>query len=105
MPSGKIQFELIDVAPAPILAGLKRLDDRMRGVMKVLGGVLVFRRIAAANVSALQAQSQVDPTVPHFQALLAAMSAWRDLPDLIKVRTRFHGLSSINYGPDSGARK
>jgi hypothetical protein len=38
----------------------------MFGVMKMLGGVFVFRRIAAAHMAALQTQAQMNPSVPHF---------------------------------------
>jgi hypothetical protein len=36
-----VQEHFIDVAPAPILAGLKRFHDRMLGLVKVFGGVFV----------------------------------------------------------------
>ena len=39
---GELQLDLIDVAPAPGLAGLERLHDRMLGAMEMLGGVFVF---------------------------------------------------------------
>jgi hypothetical protein len=45
----------------------------MLGAMKVLGGVLVFRRIAAADVAALEAESQVHPDVAGSQALLTTV--------------------------------
>jgi hypothetical protein len=45
----------------------------MLGVMEMLGGVLVFRRIAAAHVPANQAQSQMDPGVSHLYALRTDM--------------------------------
>jgi hypothetical protein len=47
----------------------------MLGSMEVLGSVFVLRRIAAAHVTTLQAQAQMDPGVTHFQALLATTHA------------------------------
>ena len=54
----------------------------LRG-MKVLGGVLVFGRIAATYVAANQAFSKVDPFVAHLQTLFTALPTGRygsDLP-------------------------
>jgi hypothetical protein len=43
----------------------------MFGVMKVLGGVLVFGGITATHVSAFSAHAQVDPGVAGFDAVFA----------------------------------
>src|ERR1700730_6694194 len=68
-----VQFDLIYVAPAPIFAGLKRLHDGMLGAMKMLGCMLVFRRIATTHMPAFQTQAQMNPGVAHFQTFLAAI--------------------------------
>jgi hypothetical protein len=102
--SGEIQLHLINVTPAPILAGLKRLYDGMLRVMKVLGRMLVLRRVAAANVAAFQAQSQMDPAIAHFQALLAPASVRSDRPDLIEMRAGCHVISSLKDATNSYAR-
>jgi len=44
--------ELVHVTPYPRLAGLNGADERMLGAVKMLGRVLVLRRIAAADVAA-----------------------------------------------------
>jgi hypothetical protein len=38
----EIEFDLIDVAPAPIFSRLEGLDDGMVAGMKMLGGMLVL---------------------------------------------------------------
>jgi hypothetical protein len=58
----------------------------MLGAMKVLGGVLVLGRIAAANVAALHAKAKVNPSVTHFQTLFAAGGVRRDFMDLREMR-------------------
>lgn len=59
--------------------------------MKVFGRMLVFRGIAATNMPAFQAESEMDPGVAAFQALLAALGrSRRDRPDLVLMSTRFH---------------
>jgi hypothetical protein len=41
-------------------------------LVKVLRGVTVLRRVAATHMATGLAESQLDPNVAHFQALLAA---------------------------------
>jgi hypothetical protein len=43
--------------------------------MKVLGGVFIYRCIAAAHVAAGEAEPKMDPGVPQFEALLTAAGA------------------------------
>jgi hypothetical protein len=87
----KIQFNLIDIAPAPVFAGLERPDDRVIGAVEVLPRMLVFGGIATTHVPAFQAQTQVDPDISHLQTLLAALrGAWRNAPNVIQMHTRDH---------------
>jgi hypothetical protein len=75
--------QLIRVAPSPMLARLKRLDDRMLSCKKVFGGMLVLRAIAAAHMTAAETETQLDPCVSSFQAVLATLRARRDVVNLI----------------------
>ena len=73
----------------------------MRGFVEVFRGVLVFRAVAAAYMTTLQAQAQMHPGVAHFQTLFASlrrfgghrsylieMSAFRHaLPPMIKIES------------------
>jgi hypothetical protein len=78
-----IQFDLINIAPSPGFTGLQRTHNGMSGFMEMLCGMLVLRRIAAANVTALHAQPKVNPFVPQLKTLLTALrSPRRDIPDL-----------------------
>jgi hypothetical protein len=92
----EVQLDLIDVAPPPRLAGLERLHDRVLRAMKVFCRMLVFRRIAATHMPALQAQSQMYPRVTHLQAFFAPVGcAWRHVPNFIHMRASFHSVSSL----------
>ena len=53
--------DLVLEAPAPVLAGLERADDRVARRARVSGGVLVRRVVAAADVTAAEADPQVQP--------------------------------------------
>src|SRR5258706_13728147 len=64
---------LVGVAPHPPLARLDGADDRMFRPVVVLRGVLVLRRVAAADVAALEGEAEVDPVVAHIQGLLTSL--------------------------------
>src|SRR6266540_2917829 len=88
---------LVDIAPAPVLAGLERLHDGVPVGVRVPAGVPVRRGVAAANVPAGQAQPQVYPPRPRAQALLAAVRRaghhWLDQPQ-VRVQDGTHLLAS-----------
>ena len=77
--------QLIGVTPSPAFPWFNRADDGMGGRAKVFRGVFVLRGIAAADVPAGEAHSQMDPSVLHFQTLLAAGGARLDVADLIEM--------------------
>jgi hypothetical protein len=78
----------VRIAPAPFFARLQGFDYGMLGRVKMLGGVSVFGRVAAAYMAAGFAQSQVHPPVAHLQAFLAPFGrARRDVLHLVQVRT------------------
>src|SRR5713226_606811 len=84
--SRRLHPQLVDVAPDPVFAGLVRPDQRVLGSVEVLRGMPVLRLVAAADMAAAQAQSQVDPGVAGLQALLAAIGVRGDVSDLVQVR-------------------
>jgi len=88
--SGEIKFDLIDIAPTPAFAGLNRLHDRMIHGVEVLCRMLVLRRIAAAHMAAYHALSQVNPSVPHFDALDTRARGWFHMLNLTQVGALFH---------------
>jgi len=49
--------DLIYIAPDPSLARLNRSDEWVTGVLKMLGGMSIFRRVTTADMPADQAQS------------------------------------------------
>src|SRR5215469_9881886 len=67
----QLTHNLVHIAPGPALSRLDGANDRMLGLLKVLGCVLVLGGVTAAHVAALRAQTQVDPSVPHLNTLLA----------------------------------
>jgi hypothetical protein len=98
---GEVEFDFVDVAPAPRFAGLERTHDRVLGAVEVFGGVFVLGGIAAANVSAFEAETKVDPGVTHFQALFATVGVGIDLVDVREVCAGRHDGSPSSWRDDS----
>jgi hypothetical protein len=73
----------------------------MRG-MEVLRRMFILGGIAASDMPAFQAQAQMDPTVAHFEALLAAASVRFHVLYLIDVRAGLH-ITTLNI--DKASRK
>ena len=63
----------------PIFAWLEARDDRMTGFMMMRSRMLMWRRIAAPDVAALRAPSQVEPPCAAMETLYAAGAARCDL--------------------------
>src|SRR5207248_3241941 len=76
LPDGR-ERHLVDVAPAPVLAGLRGADDRMTTLTGVRSRVPVRRRVAAADLPAGHAHAEVNPCAPDLQALFAPFDGLR----------------------------
>lgn len=81
-PIRGIEDTLIEVTPAPILAWLERLDDRMICCVEVAGGMAIRGLVATPDVTADHAQPEMDPPATDPQAVFAPLSAGRDLLDV-----------------------
>jgi hypothetical protein len=55
--------------------------------VEMLGGVLVLRRVAAANVTTRKTEAQMHPAISDFQTVLTSIGAGCDLTYLIKMCT------------------
>src|ERR1700687_2443623 len=77
----QIEQYLIDITPAPSFRRVVTLDDRMARGVEMLGGVLVGRIVAAADVAAAAADPQMQPDTAALQAFLATERARRDAAD------------------------
>jgi hypothetical protein len=85
---------LINITPGPILALFKRFNDGVMSSVKMLGSVFVGRRIAATHMSTRKAEAQMYPPIARLQTILTALSARRNLLDLVEMLA-FHKLSSF----------
>jgi len=79
-----LRLRFVDIAPQPSLSWLERANHRMVNRLVVLRGVFVFRRVAAADVAAVQAEPQVDPGITHGQAFLASVGRIRFAVELLR---------------------
>jgi hypothetical protein len=78
-----------------MLSRLERLNNGMVHRVKVVGRVLVFGRVAAADMSAAQAQSEMNPGVADLEAIFASLRAGCDVMDLIEMGALFRHRSSL----------
>ena len=69
-----------------MFTGLERLDDGMAGGVEMLGRVLILRRVAAADVTAGEAQAQMHPPVADLEAVFATACVRRDGVYLVQMR-------------------
>jgi hypothetical protein len=53
--TSRLHLRLVNVAPAPVLARFERLNDRVRGAVKMFSSVPVRRGVTAAHMTAGQA--------------------------------------------------
>src|SRR6185437_17011622 len=60
----------------------------MLGAVEMLGGVLVLGGVAAADMAAGPADTQMQPFVAALETLLATFGAGRDLGDRVQMRTK-----------------
>jgi hypothetical protein len=88
-PVCKIEKELVDVTPAPVLPWLEGLNDRMIGFVEMLGGMLILRIVAAADMPTDEADTQMHPGVTDFQTILATIGARGDLSYFVEMMTLF----------------
>src|SRR5579864_6391966 len=74
----------------------------MLRLMKMFGGVLILRRVAAAYVTALETQAQMHPGVMHLKTFLAAFAAGSNFLDLFLMTARFrHDFASVLFRAQS----
>jgi hypothetical protein len=81
----RLEQQFVLVAPQPVLAALERLDQRMAGCLEMRVGMTIRRFVAAADVTADQADAQMDPRIAILEAFLAALRAGPHAPDLVQM--------------------
>ena len=76
---------MIDVAPGPSLAGLEGRNHRVAGPLEVFRGVAARRTVTTSDVTAAQAETQMNPQCAEFQALLTTKRPWRNRLKLVQM--------------------
>jgi hypothetical protein len=82
-------LDLVHVAPRPGFPGFDGTDQRVLRFVEMLGGMLVFRRIATSNIAANETHAQMNPRVAHFDAFLANVCLGCSELDLVEVGAFF----------------
>jgi hypothetical protein len=92
---------IIHVAPNPFLSRLNRTHHRVMYMLKVFGGMLILRRIAATHMSAGHAHPQVNPVIANLYAVFADIHLSGCNFDLIQMLT-LPGHDSLLMPSDPG---
>ena len=80
---GKIEPELVNVTPAPVLIWLEGLNDRVVGRVEMLGGVLILRIVTTTDMPTGEAEAQVHPGIPDSQTILTTIRTGCNLSYLV----------------------
>src|SRR6188768_1674259 len=76
------EIHFIGIAVTPFFVRLERFYDRVCHSVVMLCRVAVWRIVAAADMAAEHAQSQMHPAAAYLQAVLTPIGAWRYRYDL-----------------------
>jgi len=85
----KSDLDLVDPAPSPCVSGHVGPDDRVAGLGEVGSRVPVRRQVATADMTAREAEPELDPRAADREALFAALGPWLHATCLIEMRTRW----------------
>src|SRR6267142_2432574 len=72
-----LEHQIVHVAEAPVFARLEAPHDGVFGLVEVLCRMPVERVVAAADVTALEAETQVHPLVARLKTFLAPVRRLR----------------------------
>jgi hypothetical protein len=87
MPADLARLDFVDVTPNPEFFRFNGPHERVLRAMEMLRSVLVLGGVAASDVPAFQAQTKMDPGVPHLHAFFTHMHVRRGELDVIQMRT------------------
>ena len=89
---GEFEGQFFDEAPVPVLARFERPDDRVLGVLEVSRAVTTRRVVAATDVPAGLAHSEMHPiATAGLEALLTPGGTRFTRSDGVEVRAHGHG--------------
>jgi hypothetical protein len=70
-----VEEDFVGIAPPPVLPWFVRTNKRVIDVFApVIGGVVIRRTVAAANVATGHAKAEMDPLAARAQTVLAAFT-------------------------------
>ena len=98
--AAKVERDFIQVTPSPVFIGLEGAHDGVLSGMEVFGGVFIFGRVTAANVTALKAEAEVYPAVALLETFFAAFGCARcDASDVAKRGVEMYAFRHADIVP------
>ena len=91
----RLQHQLVGVTPRPVFPRFEASNQRVMRAAEMFSGVLVGRRIAAADVAAGKAKPEMNPPAAGLEAFLTSSgSVGGHRTDLIEVGAGHNFLSN-----------
>ena len=92
MHFGNQQREVVQEAPGPLLARLERADERVAAASTVCARVSVGRVVTTADLAALEADPQMNPSAARCEAVDASVDGLRQVgnQNVLQMVTRGH---------------
>jgi hypothetical protein len=85
------QLSLIDVTPGPLLARLEGCHHGMARVVEMFRGMAAWRAVTTADVTAREAEPQMNPRCAQFQALFTPLSTGGSGNETLQMMTAHYG--------------
>ena len=92
---GRLDEELVNKAPSPVLARLEASNQRVAARMEMRCSMLAPRLVAASNVAAAEAEPEVNPFHPQLETFLASVRR------VCSYRTNLIEMSAVSHGTPS----
>src|SRR5690348_16526274 len=89
--AAQVEHHLVNIAPAPAFGRVIAFDNRMAAAVEMLGSMLAAGLVAAADMAAGAADSQMKPLPAQLEAFLAAFAAGGDLLDGAEMAAKVVG--------------
>lgn len=82
----EVDYDFINVAPAPLLSRLDGTHQRVAGIVKMFGRMFILGIITTSNITANQTQPQMHPSISHVETFLTDAGRRLENFNLIQMR-------------------
>jgi hypothetical protein len=98
--AGQIEHHFVNIAPTPAFRRIIGFDDRVLRHAEMFCGVSIWRLVAATDMTAAAADTQMQPRIAQFQAFFTPRRARKNIADsrnIFAMYCRNHVLLRLLY--------